>query len=254
MKKITIFYAFALAMGLVSCTTNKFLLNYDIGCLVESTSSAQDQYYTDGITEIIDFRERTQKGSNYKNYHYEDEHVSMDWQISTAAFYFTLQNKTNQTIKINWEDIAYSNSNGTVSRMIHKEIPLGNARMPQVPISIPRNSQWKDYLIPVESIYLEDEEDKTYNVKRLFFAEVSTKRDREFEKAQEQIGQTVSIQIPVIINGTQHNYVFTFNIKDVQKGEIVKYFSRGRTTWLAIGSGIAAFATVCAAAALSYWF
>ena len=75
---------------------------------VERPQSASERY---GEQKIINFN-----NGNGISYTYEDELIRIVWFPSSTAFSFILENKSDYSIKIIWDDASYVNTKGYSGR------------------------------------------------------------------------------------------------------------------------------------------
>jgi hypothetical protein len=219
------------------------MINYNIRMDVESPVNSKEPY---SEIKVVECGKGIDNG-NGQQFNYEDKIVKFAWIINEKSYSFLLINKTQYTIKMNWDDIVYVNMDSLSERMIHKDIPYPSviSNTPQVSSSVPRGAKYSDYLIPASSIFVEDEEDNEYDLNQIYYASVKEKKaNKEIQKIKERlIGKTVSIQIPLVIEDTQNNYIFSFYINDISLSDkTYKEFSRIKTTWAIVGGSIGAVA------------
>lgn len=155
------------------------------------------------------------------SFHYEDNLFNITWYIGARAYFFKLENKSDQTIRINWDDIAYVDPTRSVCRMIHDGIPPVNYSHPQTSSNIPRNSLYIDYLIPISSIHISEDDTK---IDKIFYF-------NDKNRIEKQKGTSTAIQLPIMIKDTQINYIFSFEVSDATSK---KKFSLPKTLGLII--------------------
>ena len=90
-----------IGMMFTSCGFLKsYTANYDVTLAsVESPADAKTQF---GETKVVTFQE-----GNINKYRYEDDYIDIVWFVGSTEFNFKLTNKSNHTIKLNWDDISY---------------------------------------------------------------------------------------------------------------------------------------------------
>jgi len=64
-----------------------------------------------------------------------------------------IENKSNQTVKINWDEVLFIDPSGSTHRVIHKTTNFIDKNQPQPPSIIPAGSKLEDTIIPSENIY-----------------------------------------------------------------------------------------------------
>ena len=130
---------------------------------------------------------------------FSDEFIDIKFSVLEKLIDFHIQNKTNEGIKINWDELSFISPDGTASRVNHSSgirvIEKGN---PQVPTVIPPNTKISDSLIPTKNIYYSYD----WNAKDLFPGENKIiYNDKEF-----------GIYFPIEIKGSKKEYTFKFKI------------------------------------------
>jgi hypothetical protein len=135
---------------------------------------------------------------------FEDELIAIVLDVGTKQIGFTMQNKTDNPISIDWNQISYIDLSGTAHRVIHQGVKLIDRDKPQAQTVIPPTAKIVDFVYP---------------------ADLVTWRENDWEElpllppSQEALqhkGQTFGVFIPLEINGQKKNYLFTVKIVDVQ--------------------------------------
>ena len=207
--------------------TNKYNLvstNYNISSTVETPTDVTI------INSDTQLKEMTQGDSTVLGFTYEDNLIKITWCLNNYWYNFTLVNKTAQSIKINWDEIAYVFPNGITDRMIHKGISYDNLATPQVASSIPRKATYEDYLIPISNM-------SPSGYSNIFYL-LSTNLNDTIA-IQKQIGTTTTIQLPLVFQDVQYNYVFNFKINNLDYSTFQKEeYSSSKSAGLIIGVSI----------------
>lgn len=131
---------------------------------------------------------------------FSDEFINIKFIVLEKLIDFDIQNKTNEGIKINWDELSFISPDGTASRVNHSSgirvIEKGN---PQAPTVIPPNAKISDSLIPTKNIYRSGYE---WTAQDLFPEDDKTiYNDKEFR-----------IYLPIEIKGSKKEYTFKFKI------------------------------------------
>ena len=87
--------------------TSKYVVNLSA---VESPENAKVQF---GETKVVTFNE-----GDVQKYRYEDDYINIVWFVGYKEFNFSLTNKSNHTIKINWDDVSYVGSHTSVCNRV----------------------------------------------------------------------------------------------------------------------------------------
>lgn len=177
-------------VSILSCSYT--LINYDLSLSeVERPADFTERY---GKPVIHKFSE----GDTTK-YQFEDSLIRITFTANTNQFEFILENKTEHSIKVPWDEAAIIGGNGASMRVIHLGVKYIDKEKPQSPSVIARNSHKFDLLCPVDNISFSSS-------LGWMIAPLITKAD---------IGQTIQVLLPIEINGTINEYLFRFKVNDV---------------------------------------
>ena len=166
-----------------------------------------------------------------KAVHYEDSIISIEWELLEKAYHFFLLNKKDQTIKINWDDIAYVSNDGSSGKVLHgksnfMEFKTADPYKPQVLTTIPRGMKYEDFLIPVKNF---ERDDKEWELHDEFYRHIKDSRSFDLNKIEKQKGNRYLIQMPIIVDNVQYEYIFSFQVNDIDISDHEKVFSGGLT-------------------------
>ena len=198
---LTIFTTFCLQ----SCYTTHNLYGaiYDIGLSsVESPADAKTQF---GETKVVNYTE-----NEINKYRYEDDYIDITWTILADRFEFELKNKTDYTMKINWDEISFVTVQGDAKRVIHEGIKYTDRSKEQAIATIPRGSKIVDFLVPAENIYYNDVLLKWKH--RNIIPISSTSKEDIQRRAEEYKNGKMSIMMPLQIENIQNDYLFEFEV------------------------------------------
>lgn len=216
MKKIlstlTVLMCMLLFSSCGSLNPEKYVAKYDIPLTsVESPEDAKIQF---GETKIILLVE------DGKNYHqYKDNFIDIIWYVSSKEFIFTLENKSNHAIKINWDDISYVDPTGTVSRVMHSGVKYSEKASSQPATSIPKGASLSDILLPIDNVYYENYVYHSWITNYLLPCRFKDQKSFS-ENAEKNIGKTMKILMPIIIENIQNDYVFEFTVDKLLNPEL----------------------------------
>ncbi len=190
---------------LLGCST--YRAHYDIGLMsVERPAQAVEKY---GAQDITTFEE---KGSDRS--FYEDGLVRIVWIPTASEVSFELTNKTEQPLKIIWEEAAFIDDSGESHRVVHSGVDYESVKDPQPSTVINEKGSYADAVFPAGYYHYIGgtlHKDPLYpNVS------VSRKGDKLEEKGQSFIGKTFHVLLPLEIDGVVNKYVFSFTVVDVE--------------------------------------
>ncbi len=209
----------------VSCTTNKQItkgiVSYDMEVNVEHPSNVMVRFSDNKVQKLV---EEDSIGA----YTYEDDQIKIIWTLGRSYYHFQLQNKTNYTIQLNWDNVTFVSEKGEVCRMVHSGNNFKDYTTKQIPTNIPKGAFYKDYLLPVNS-FGEKSSVLYYDI----LDSIKNAND-----ALSQKGTNSTIVLPIIIQDVPNDYSFSFIINDVNvapKDTSIKVVKGGATAILVLG-------------------
>lgn len=202
MKKIII--TAIITTMLTSCMS--FQGVYDLGLQeVERPENAKERY---GESKIVNFEEEGKT-----KYSYEDDMIKIVWLPLSTQFAFALENKTDHSIKIIWDEAVYVGPDGSSGRVMHKGIKYTDRNNPQSPTVVVKNANIDDIVVPTENVYYVSGQYGGWRT--LPILPNSANSEQELDVLTEQyIGKEVKVLLPLEIEDTVNEYIFTFQVKD----------------------------------------
>lgn len=191
-------------LGMTSCTSYRYSVHYNVSLAdVERPSVQQEQYSTPVIATV------TEEGGVQK-YSYEDQNITITWQILDQQFDFTLRNNSNHSAHILWDEVVYVDEFGNSGRVIHAGIKYVDKNQPMANTVVARGSMISDVIVPSDNIYMNN----IYQgwLKRNLLRSFSDKEEVLINTAEKTIGKTMKIVMPIEIQGVVNEYVFTFKV------------------------------------------
>lgn len=202
MKKL--FYTLILALMLTSCMTYQGF--YNVGLQeVERPENAKERY---GDSKIVNFQEEGKT-----KYSYEDEMIKIVWLPLSTQFAFTLQNKTDHSIKIIWDEAVYVNENGSSGRVMHSGVKYIDRNNSQPPTIVVKKANIDDIIVPTDNITYTSGQYGGWSTNPLFPNRAMTQEELN-SLSQEYIGKTVQVLLPLQIEDTVNEYIFSFKVED----------------------------------------
>lgn len=205
MNKNSILALVAVAFIFTSCgILQGYVANYSVGlATVESPADAKQQY---GETKVVSFNEE-----GVSKYRYEDNYIDIVWYVGQKQFYFTLENKSGHTLKVNWDDISYVDVNGQAGRVMHSGIKYTDRNSSQPATTIPKGASISDILLPTNNVHFDSGQYGGWREDYLIPCVYKT--PEAFNAgAPSLVGKTVTVMMPIMIENVQNDYTFTFNI------------------------------------------
>ncbi len=212
MKKTLFLLLVAASLLCTSCGMLKtYNASYNVGLSsVESPKDARQQF---GETKVVSF-----KDGDVDKYRYEDDYINIVWYVGSKQFNFNLTNKSNHTLKINWDDISYVDPDGKVGRVMHSGVKYADRNSSQPASSIPRGASLSDILLPTENVYYVSGQYGGWRESSLIKTSYSTQEELDANKDKYN-GKTMTILMPIIIENVQNDYTFVFNIESKESAQ-----------------------------------
>ena len=210
MKTVYLFLLAFTAFMLTSCGSSKiyiknYIASYSVGLSsVESPADAKQQF---GETKVVTFNEE-----GVSKYRYEDDYINIVWYVGLKQFNFTLNNKSGHSLKINWDDISFVDTEGQVGRVMHSGVKYTERNNSQPATTVPKGASISDILLPTENVYFVSGQYGGWRENYLLPCVYQT--PEAFNAgASSLVGKTMTIMMPIMIENVQNDYTFTFNIE-----------------------------------------
>ena len=189
MKKLT--FMLFLAVILASCGTYDIYEDiYKVRLReVEQPENVKEQYSKSKIT--IFAEENETKNS------YEDDFIKIIWRPALTEFSFTLENKSDNSIKIIWDEAVYIDEDNSSLKVMHSGVKYVDGEKAQPLTVIAKKTKINDLVIPVDNIH--QYSDGGWYKSPLFSVQKSAEK-------------TVKILLPIQIQETINEYIFSFKI------------------------------------------
>ena len=185
MKKLT--FMLFLAVILASCGIYQDIYKVRLR-EVEQPENVKEQYSKSKIT--IFAEENETKNS------YEDDFIKIIWLPALTEFSFTLENKSDNSIKIIWDEAVYIDEDNSSLKVMHSGVKYVDGEKAQPLTVIAKKTKVNDLVIPVDNIYSVS---SGWSILPLF-------------SVQKSAGKTVKILLPIQIQETINEYIFSFKI------------------------------------------
>lgn len=143
---------------------------------------------------------------------YQNDTMKIRFSFEETSLKILIENKTNQGIKINWDEASMS-VNGKSYRVVHKETGLYKMNDLQPPTVVAPMSYMEDNLIPGENAYVSSKSIAVAFAKLFPMKAYSDKKSKE--KVLSMRGKTVYVSMPFYINNIYMPKTFEIFIKDV---------------------------------------
>ncbi len=198
MKNFRHFLFVISALVFVSCSTYEYSFRL---VDVERPVDAKQQF---GETESVVVK-------NNGLCRYEDEYIDVTWHVDMESIRFSITNKTNHSLKINWNDVCFVDANNQVRHVTHSGYKDLNNLQPMS--MIPNGSTLTDCIIPEVRVYNYNHigKKKTYILPNIYKQYKDTKElESTKQSATSFVGKKITLVVPIIIKNVQNDYMFTF--------------------------------------------
>lgn len=196
-----------LALALTGCASLDFRsYNYESALVeVERPSDPTDRY-SDQITV-----EQGEDGDS--KYVYEDSLLTIGWIPGSKQIAFVLENKSDHSMKVLWDEAAFLSPSGASGRIMHEGIRYME-REASMPASIvPRRGRLVDFIVPTDHVYYVSGKYGGWRTRALL--NPGSPSDGPLETAESNVGQRYSVLLPVEVQGETNEYMFTFEVTAV---------------------------------------
>jgi hypothetical protein len=205
MKRIATLLIAALLLSSCGTLVHIHSTSYDVSLAsVESPANSKVKF---GETKVVKVEDE-----GLSKYHYEDDLIDIYWYVGSEHFNFKLTNKADYTMKLNWDDMAYVNEDGSTMRVMHSGVKYIDRNSSQPASALPKNASLSDLLQPTDNIYYISGQYGGWRTKKLF----PNYESDEAAQAGGIVGKTVRVIFPVTIQDVSNEYVFEFKIDSVK--------------------------------------
>jgi hypothetical protein len=161
------------------------------------------------------------------SFYFEDDMIRALWTVSTGNISFSIQNKTDHSIKVPWDEAAFIDEFGSSHRVMHSGIKYNDKQQPQAPSIIARRASIEDLVFPTD--YVNWKEGSRYTAgkweEKPFFPNLDFQSEllpgkystfAQFDQAvKSKSGKTVQVLLPLQIEDVINDYIFTFKVDSV---------------------------------------
>ncbi|HLG16110.1 MAG TPA: hypothetical protein VJH03_16625 [Blastocatellia bacterium] len=138
---------------------------------------------------------------------FEDEFIRIEFTIDRQRLAFTLLNKTDNPIKIRWNEAAYVDASNQSHKVMHSGIGYSQRNSELPPTLVAPSAEIIDVVVPVDYVnWLRWSVFKQPRIVADYFPKPDSKEGASFD------GKSFRVFMPVEIGGSITNYQFTFSI------------------------------------------
>ena len=163
-------------------------------------------------------------------FQFDDDLVVALCSVNTSGIGFSLQNKTDHSMKVLWDEAAFVDEYGRCHRIMHSGVKYTDKEMAQPASVIVRKGIIEDKIFPTDYIYWS--EGSQYSAgrweKKPLFLDMAYRglgpssfpprmSFAEFDSmTKSKIGNVVQVLLPLQIEDVIDNYIFSFRIDSVK--------------------------------------
>jgi hypothetical protein len=147
---------------------------------------------------------------------WSNDDIAIGFQPWSDFIKFSILNKTDNAIKIVWDDAAII-IDGVSTRALHGNESNKIANQHRVPTSIPPGSVIVDQIFPVGYIYIWDgfDDNGQYVSAKLYNIPMFPAYDFEYKLFDGHLprpGREYRLYLPIVVNGVVKNYIFGISV------------------------------------------
>lgn len=148
---------------------------------------------------------------------YEDAIIKINWQYSVSQIGFDLTNKSEQTIKLIWDEAAYISTENVTERIFHKGIKYIDRENSQPPSSIYKNTTLSDLVSPTSYTHFVSGQYGGWVSSPLIPTMAAGMFSKKVEYKPELLGKTLRVVLPLKMEDKTLEYVFVFKTIFLEK-------------------------------------
>lgn len=165
-------------------------------------------YGTGCAVSVVDWGIKMQSPVPADTTTYSDEDIDIHFLVDDKSISFDLKNKTQNGIKLNYDEISYISPGGASLRVVSSNIRFADRFAPQAPVVVPPGLSISEAIIPAQNIFFRANDMAYYgwDVVPLFPNDPKSYLDKEF-----------GLYFPLEIRGVKKEFIFKFVITSVEK-------------------------------------
>lgn len=152
------------------------------------------------------------KVDTLKTLSFEDERISVSFSIDFKEIDFVLKNKTNDVMRILWDDVSFI-LDGKAQKVMHNGVKYIDRNNSQPPTPIPPQTSIDDMIVPIENVSFKYEQWRTSTLFPIFNPSFDLERHKLILG---QKGRMFSIYLPIQHQNKTRDYIFDFVITKVK--------------------------------------
>ena len=161
----------------------------------------------------------------WKDLTYEDKYIRIVFLYDGAHMNFSLFNKTESLIEIDFNRITYIDTSGKGHKVFHSGVRYIDRNAPQAPLIVPLKSTVEDIIVPTDYVYWSEFMNHWEECPLLpswvrrnslgFCNKITPKLFKSYCYAIRHKELNIKLFFPLKINDRVKNYMFTFRVIDI---------------------------------------
>lgn len=149
-----------------------------------------------------------------KQLYYENDSFSIAYEMRQQYIEFTILNKLNDGLRINWDEVSFS-INGKTYRAVHKETGVYKINDVQPPTTIPPKSSLNDFIIPSDNIRYSNVTTRSYYIAKDIFPVEATGKKKLAKAISTYRGTKITIFMPFYVSGKYQSYYYDIIVRNI---------------------------------------
>ena len=146
---------------------------------------------------------------------YEDSLIKIDWNYAATQIGFELKNKSDQSLKILWDDAAIVSMTNEMSKVFHKGIKYIDRENFQPPTSVYKGTTLSDLVAPTSYVSYTSGQYGGWSSRPLI--PVKRHLSIKVEYDESLIGQNMRVILPIKKDDQTIEYTFIFKTEFLEK-------------------------------------
>lgn len=149
---------------------------------------------------------------------YEDESIKVVWSYGITRLDFTLKNKTEETLKLNWDDAAFIAMNNETIKVFHKGVKYIDRSNSQSPTSIYKGSILSDLVAPTTYTFYSSLL-SNWTSTPLIGLNMRLATSEKAPYDENVAGKTIKVVLPLKMGDNMLEYIFTFKVSFIERNK-----------------------------------
>lgn len=168
---------------------------------VDRPEDAKDRYGEAKVT--------TEEEEGQSKWHFSDELVTIVWIPDPKIVGFILENKSDHSLKILWDEASLVGPDGVSHRVMHEGVPYMDRNSTQPPTVVAKGAKVTESVSAADMVEFNTTVGWTQNPLLPYWAGTKDPKGT----AASFVGKTIRVLLPMEIEGVVNEYTFTFTVE-----------------------------------------